>query len=341
MSEEAVGIMNPAFFVGRKELLSWLNDLLGLSYEKVEQCVSGVAYCQILDFLSPGSLPLHKLNWNARLEHECLKNYKILQTAFVKAKVNRQLDVEKLIKGRYQDHLQQLQFFHFYFQTHYAGHEYNAMERRQLAMEGHELGPLVGSSSAPFSPAAGLPGNADASGESPPSQTQPQPHQTTGNKHMTPGSTSSSSRKRPLNANNRAHAGMDKSASGASGSAPPVPAGLALQRTPSGYNVLGGNTTPASASATPHALDRSSRLLGLRNENAQLLATIDALEKERDYYFSKLREIEEALQQREASRIGEVGFMTDVSKILYEDDGGAPEDENQLSHHAMSAVSES
>ncbi len=33
----------------RTELINWLNDLLALSYTKIEQCGSGAAYCQIID----------------------------------------------------------------------------------------------------------------------------------------------------------------------------------------------------------------------------------------------------------------------------------------------------
>jgi hypothetical protein len=33
----AVGMMDPAYFVGKVELLTWLNDLLKINYSKVEQ----------------------------------------------------------------------------------------------------------------------------------------------------------------------------------------------------------------------------------------------------------------------------------------------------------------
>ena len=33
----SVGMMDPAYFVGKVELLAWLNELLKLSYSKVEQ----------------------------------------------------------------------------------------------------------------------------------------------------------------------------------------------------------------------------------------------------------------------------------------------------------------
>lgn len=42
----SVGMMDPAYFVGKVELLSWLNDLLKLNYSKVEQVkIYNQAHC--------------------------------------------------------------------------------------------------------------------------------------------------------------------------------------------------------------------------------------------------------------------------------------------------------
>ena len=38
---KAIGNMDKAFFVGRGELLGWLNNDFGANYTKVEQCASG------------------------------------------------------------------------------------------------------------------------------------------------------------------------------------------------------------------------------------------------------------------------------------------------------------
>ncbi len=46
-------MMDPAYFVGKNELLAWLNELLKLNYSKVEQCNTGAAYCQIIDAVYP------------------------------------------------------------------------------------------------------------------------------------------------------------------------------------------------------------------------------------------------------------------------------------------------
>ena len=41
-------MMDAAYFVGRNELLSWLNDLLSLGYTKVEQTCSGMSPSPLL-----------------------------------------------------------------------------------------------------------------------------------------------------------------------------------------------------------------------------------------------------------------------------------------------------
>jgi RP/EB family microtubule-associated protein len=103
--------MDPAYFVGKNELLAWLNELLKLNYSKVEQCNTGAAYCQIIDAVYPvteestflhflyistsdshvpqGEVPLKKVNFNAKTEPEYIKNFKVLQTTFDKKQISR------------------------------------------------------------------------------------------------------------------------------------------------------------------------------------------------------------------------------------------------------------
>lgn len=42
----------------------------------------------------------------AKFEHEFVSNYKVLQQVFDKNLVQKHVDVEKLIKGKYQDNLE-------------------------------------------------------------------------------------------------------------------------------------------------------------------------------------------------------------------------------------------
>lgn len=75
---ESFGIMDSAYFVGRNEILKWINTTLKLNVEKIEQLGNGAAYVQILDIIYPGEVPLQKSNWNAKLEYEYVHNFKIV-----------------------------------------------------------------------------------------------------------------------------------------------------------------------------------------------------------------------------------------------------------------------
>lgn len=100
------GMMDAAYFIGRKELLDFFNDLLDLNLTKIEQTASGAVACQITDLIFPGSIPMSKVNWAARSDYEFVQNYKLLQNAFTKNCVQRHVDVDKLIRAKYQDNLE-------------------------------------------------------------------------------------------------------------------------------------------------------------------------------------------------------------------------------------------
>ena len=53
--------------IAKHDLLSWINNLLQLKLTTIEQLGSGAVYCQILDSMHPGKVPLNKLNWQAKL----------------------------------------------------------------------------------------------------------------------------------------------------------------------------------------------------------------------------------------------------------------------------------
>eukprot|EP01063_Lacrimia_lanifica_P036368 TRINITY_DN7191_c0_g1_i1.p1 TRINITY_DN7191_c0_g1~~TRINITY_DN7191_c0_g1_i1.p1 ORF type:complete len:290 (+),score=128.07 TRINITY_DN7191_c0_g1_i1:106-870(+) len=107
---ESFGMMDGAYFVSRTELLEWLNSTLGLNYSKVEQCCSGLAHLQLLDAMYPGKVQLHKANFEAKLEHEYISNFKVLQAAFGGVGIKKVVEIERLVKGKYQDNLEFLQW---------------------------------------------------------------------------------------------------------------------------------------------------------------------------------------------------------------------------------------
>lgn len=106
----SVGMMEGAFFVGRTELLEWVNRLLEVNLTKVEQCASGAIYCQIVDSCHPGTVKMAKVNWMARSDHEFIPNYKLLQASFDKNSIQKHVPVDMLIRGKYQDNLEFLQW---------------------------------------------------------------------------------------------------------------------------------------------------------------------------------------------------------------------------------------
>ncbi|KAI0220604.1 Microtubule-associated protein RP/EB family member 1 [Lamellibrachia satsuma] len=75
--------------LSRHEILAWLNESLQCNFTKIEELCSGAAYCQFMDMLFPGSLPLKRVKLHANLEHEYIQNYKILQTNFKKLSVDK------------------------------------------------------------------------------------------------------------------------------------------------------------------------------------------------------------------------------------------------------------
>ena len=138
------GMMAPAFFVGRNELLAWVNDLLDANVTKVEQCASGAVYCQILDAAHAARevIPMRRVNFEAKSEHEYVQNYKILQAAFDTLSIAKNVEVSKLCKGRPLDNLEFLQWMKCYYDTATGGgvEAYDAEERRACARGGAAFG---------------------------------------------------------------------------------------------------------------------------------------------------------------------------------------------------------
>eukprot|EP01017_Pseudomicrothorax_dubius_P022316 TRINITY_DN2410_c0_g1_i2.p1 TRINITY_DN2410_c0_g1~~TRINITY_DN2410_c0_g1_i2.p1 ORF type:complete len:302 (-),score=62.82 TRINITY_DN2410_c0_g1_i2:157-1062(-) len=116
--------------LSRGELLNWVNDLLKLNLTRIEQLGTGAVHCQILDMIYPGKIPLHKVNWRAKYEYEFIYNFKLLQQAFTKCSITKYVDVERLVKARYQDNLEFAQWIKKYFDANYASKEYDPAARR-------------------------------------------------------------------------------------------------------------------------------------------------------------------------------------------------------------------
>jgi RP/EB family microtubule-associated protein len=136
----AIGLQHPAFAVSKAVLLDWLNTVFGLSYVKVEECSSGAVYCQILDAIYPGQVPMKTVKWNAKNEYDWVANFKIAQKVMTAQNVAKPLPIDKLVKGKYQDNLEFLQWFKHYFECRFGGQPYDAAGRRALGVGGAASG---------------------------------------------------------------------------------------------------------------------------------------------------------------------------------------------------------
>lgn len=245
--------------LSRHDILAWVNDSLQTNYGKIEELCTGAAYCQFMDMLFPGTVPLKRVKFNTKLEHESIQNFKILQTTFAKMTVDKVIPVERLVKGRFQDNFEFVQWFKKFFDANYQGADYDPLSARGGEPVGvAKTGAL---NKAPSNKAASVP------------------------KTRTP-IAKPAAVKQPASANNL--------------------------------------RSPVSKAATNHAGGDSQLVEDLRAELRQLTVEKEGLEKERDFYFGKLRDIEVICQENEDSVM-----MKSIMDILYATEEGfaPPEDD--------------
>ena len=113
--EQSIGMMEGAFFVGKAELLAWVNSALALDVIRIEELGTGAVYCQLVDAMFPGKVAMNRVNWKARNEWEFLTNLKILQQSFLKCRIHKHIEIEKLAKCKHQDNLEFIQWMKRYF----------------------------------------------------------------------------------------------------------------------------------------------------------------------------------------------------------------------------------
>lgn len=246
----------------RVDLLKWVNDLLNLNYNKIEQLGSGAAYCQIMDsiFLD---VPMARVKFDTTKEYEYLNNFKILQATFAKHKVGKTIPVERLIKCKFQDNLEFFQWIRRFWKENKDESFYEPMTRRKY------LPPATAS-------ASGLRSSAP---------------RTTSNLSNAAARSAASSRRTISTSSVASNAGPSLSYN-----KPRATNGSSLTSSRSGSRVSSASHPPH-----PHPINKElEQELALArtslNEAAIELEeyknAIEALETERNFYFNKLREIE-------------------------------------------------
>merc|ERR1719245_767955 len=80
--------------------------------------------------LFPGSVQLKKVKFKTQLEHEYIQNFKVLQASFKRMSVDKIVPVDRLIKGRFEDNFEFVQWFKKFFDANYDGSPYDAVGAR-------------------------------------------------------------------------------------------------------------------------------------------------------------------------------------------------------------------
>jgi len=127
-----IGMMHPAYRVGKLILLHWINSNFDLNYTKVEECATGAFYCQLLDAIYPKyKMPMKKIKWKSQSEAEWLNNWKLVQACFSRFSIDKNLSLDLILKGKFQDNLELLQWFRHFTEVTYTDNIYNAKSRRK------------------------------------------------------------------------------------------------------------------------------------------------------------------------------------------------------------------
>jgi len=120
----AVNVFNTSVVcqnLSRHDMLAWVNGCLQSQIGKIEEMGTGAAYCQLMDILFPGTIPLKRVKYNSKQETDAINNFKILQGSFKKLNVDQSVEVDKLVKAKFQDNFEFLQWFKKFFDANYSG----------------------------------------------------------------------------------------------------------------------------------------------------------------------------------------------------------------------------
>uniref|UniRef100_A0A1A9V4T2 Microtubule-associated protein RP/EB family member 1 n=1 Tax=Glossina austeni TaxID=7395 RepID=A0A1A9V4T2_GLOAU len=274
--------------LSRHDMLAWVNDCLQAQFAKIEELCTGAAYCQFMDMLFPTSVPMKRVKFRTNLEHEYIQNFKILQASFKKMNVDKIIPIDKLIKGRFQDNFEFLQWFKKFFDANYDGKDYDASAAREGAQMGY------GAAFVKTLPGSGTGAIAT---------------------HRKPSSLTTASTTRSTVPSSVASRSSTK--------VPPRATAGAAARSATSANSSGAvkksNDNSNNTVTNQQIEELSSQIMDMR-------LNLEGLEKERDFYFSKLRDIEILCQEVDEGETHPL--VQKILEILYAtEDGFAPPDE--------------
>uniref|UniRef100_A0A8C5P1N4 Microtubule-associated protein, RP/EB family, member 1 n=1 Tax=Jaculus jaculus TaxID=51337 RepID=A0A8C5P1N4_JACJA len=241
--------------LSRHDMLAWINESLQLNLTKIEQLCSGCF----------PSASIKGMCHHARPHFYFLQNLKFPRLAFTHS-VAWIIPVDKLVKGKFQDNFEFVQWFKKFFDANYDGKDYDPVAARQ-GQETAVAPSLV-------APALNKP-------------------------------------KKPL---------------GSGSTAPQRP--ISTQRT-----TAAPKPGPGMVRKNPGVGNGDDEAAELVQQVKVLKLTVEDLEKERDFYFGKLRNIELICQENEGEndpvlqRIVDILYATDEGFVI--PDEGVPQEEQE------------
>ena len=329
-TDAAIGMMDGAYFTSRNEILSFLNTLLDLNLAKIEQTASGAVACQVIEYIFPNSIAMSKVNWAAKGSHEYVANYKLLQGAFSKNNIQKYIDVDKLIRGKYQDNLEFCQWLKAFFDQTSSmmntreGYDPIAVRAKgkggKAVASGNRGGGMkkVGSaasssSSAPRAVASG------AVKRAAPPVARSVASSGSSSKDAPPRPTSGGSSVSSITRISATSGSLKENASNFR-----VPAATNTRKPPSSSNAVAiGQYEDEIRALKSENAALESKYAELLRSSAVVEMSLQTVESERDFYFEKLRGIEVMLQvykekEEECTGSGDVNrVMERMFKVMY------------------------
>lgn len=306
----AIGMMDGAFFVSKSAILDWLNSTYKLHLTKIEETASGAVACQVLDSIFPGEVNMSKVRWDAKSAHEYVGNYKVLQQVLQKKGVDKYIDVERLMRGKYQDNLENMQWFKAFYERNASSAAaaaaaaglppYDPIGRRSKG-RGADLMPafttLAGGAVDRDGGGSGAAGDATSSRDGA-AAAEDAPKSARGGAGAAGAAAASGPAGRDgtiattgAGTGTSARGGLTGPAASTAGGRHAAVAGAA--RPAPSHSAAGGAGGAGAGGSAQAQLAAARRDIAERDaEISELRAACASLERERDFYFGKLREIE-------------------------------------------------
>ncbi|EFA80121.1 microtubule-associated protein EB1 [Heterostelium album PN500] len=342
---------------GRNEILNWLNDTLQLKYTKIEQTATGAAHCQLMDVLFPGKLPLSKVNYNAKYDYEYIKNFNLLQETFVKLGVEKYqgaMDVDRMVTGRPQANLDFCQWMKKFFDLHYNGEPYNALERRVMARCNYEgdkpllaaLGPnapkaplKTGTTTAGAATSKSAAAKPVAAAAKPTTSTSLKPTATSVKPTETKPTTTTTTKPTTNKPTVFKPTPLAKPTATATTTAAAVPTSSPAVVPQTTVTTVVETVKVVDPTLLKELEEKREETEKLKEEIANLKITIEDIEKDRDFFYEKLRAVELYCQANETHE-GASEIIKHILGVLYKTDETAADEEQPQEEEEQPAEEE-